>query len=294
MGYNLRARVKVMKDDIDGALQDLDEALAINGNDLQALLMRSNLHASRGNEEKAKADVDKLLKQAPDLPQAILLRSMIAAGKKRWGDAISDMQVLLQTDPTNAEWRIRLAGYYVGDSRPRKAIEILTEVLDGIRDEADAQQKESKVDALRARGDALLSVGRHGDAVKDYEEALKIDAEDTGVLNNLAWVLATSPDDPVRNAARSVELGLKACELTKYQKPHILSTLAAGYAEKGDWETAKKWSAKAVELGVKDDDVDQQLKKELESYHEKKPWREKQEVEENTKPLTRSKGELET
>ena len=54
---------------------------------------------------------------APDLPQAILLRSRIAASKKRWGDAINDMQVLLQTDPTNDEFRIQLAGYYVGDSR---------------------------------------------------------------------------------------------------------------------------------------------------------------------------------
>jgi tetratricopeptide (TPR) repeat protein len=294
MGYNLRARIKVMKDDINGALKDLDEALSINGNDLQALLMRSNLHASQGHDEQAKADVDKLLKQAPDLPQAILLRSMIAAGKKRWGDAINDMQVLLQTDPTNAEWRIRLAGYYVGDARPRKAIDLLSQVLDSFRDDNDPEQKETKVDALRARGDALLSVGKHADAVKDYDEALKLDPEDTGVLNNLAWVLATSPDDSVRNGARSIELGTKACELTKYQKPHILSTLAAGYAKKGDFENAKKWSAKAVELGVKEQDVDDQLKKELESYKEQKPWREKQEIEENTKPLGRSKSELET
>jgi tetratricopeptide (TPR) repeat protein len=294
VGYNLRARVKVMKEDIQGALKDLDEALAINGNDMQALLMRSNLHASQGNDDLAKADVEKLLKQAPDLPQGILLRSMIAAGKKRWGDAIMDMQVLLQTDPANPEYRIRLAGYYVGDSRPRKAIELLTQVLDGLRDESNPDQRESKADALRARGDALLSVGNHADAIKDYDEALKIDPNDTGVLNNLAWVLATSPDDPVRNAERSIELGLKACELTKYERPHILSTLAAGYAEKGDWETAKKWSAKAVELGAKDDTVDQQLKKELEGYKEQKPWREKTETEENTKPIGRSKNELET
>ena len=69
---------------------------------------------------------------------------MIAAGKKRWGDAISDMQMLLQTDPTNAEWRIRLAGYYVGDSRPRKAVELLTQVLDGVRDENDPDQRETR------------------------------------------------------------------------------------------------------------------------------------------------------
>jgi tetratricopeptide (TPR) repeat protein len=293
-GYNLRARVKMMKDDIPGAMKDLDEALAINGNDPQALLLRSNLNASQGNDEQAKADLDKLIKQMPDLPQAIQLRSMIAAGKKRWGEAIADMQTLLQTDPTNARFRIQLAGYYVGDSRPRKAIELLTQVIDAIRDDNDADSREDKADALRARGDALLSVGRHADAVKDYDEAVKIDPTDTGVLNNLAWVLATSPDDAVRSGERSIEMGLKACELTKYQKPHILSTLAAGYAEKGDWENAKKWSAKAVEMGAKDDDVDQQLKKELESYKQQKPWREKTETEENTKPLGKSKSDLET
>jgi tetratricopeptide (TPR) repeat protein len=293
-GYNLRARVKMMKEDFPGAIKDLDEALAINGNDPQALLLRSNLHASQGHDELAKADLDKLLKQVPDLPQAIMLRSMIAAGKKRWADAISDMQSLLQTDPTNPEYRIRLAGYYVGDSRPRKAIELLTQVIESIRDENDPAERENKADALRARGDALLSVGKHAEAVKDYDVALKIDADDTHVLNNLAWVLATSPDDAVRNADRSIELGLRACEITKYEKPHILSTLAAGYAEKGDWETAKKWSGKAVELGVKDDEIDDQLKKELESYKQQKPWREKQEVEENTKPLGKSKSDLET
>ena len=37
-----------------------------------------------------------------------------------------------------------------------------------------------------------------------------------------------------------------------------------------------------------------QLKKELESYKEKKPWREKTETEENTKPLGKSKSDLET
>jgi hypothetical protein len=115
------------------------------------------------------------------------------------------------------------------------------------------------------------------------------------MLNNLAWVLATSKDDAVRDAEKSIKHGLKACELTKYEKPHILSTLAAGYAEKGDWETAIKWSSKAVELGVKDEMVDEQLKKELESYKQQKPWREKQEIEENPKPLgARGKSELET
>lgn len=294
MGYNLRARVRVLKEDIEGAIKDSTEALSLNEKDQDALFLRSRLLLSQGKDDQAKADVDKLLREAPDQQQGIMMRSLIAANQKRWGDAITDLQVLLQNDPTRADWKLQLAGYYVGDSRPRKAIQLLTQVLESIGDENDSDQKAIRADALRARGDALLSVGKHADALKDYEDALKIEPEDTGILNNFAWVLATSPDDPVRNADKSIQLGLKACELTKYEKPHILSTLAAGYAEKGDFETAKKWSGKAVELGAKDDEIDSQLKKELESYEQKKPWREKQEIEENTKPVGGSKSDLET
>jgi tetratricopeptide (TPR) repeat protein len=292
-GYKLRAQLRWIKEDTKGALEDLGEALSLNDKDIAALLMRSRLYASEKKDAQAKADLDKALQLRPDLPQAIELRSILAAQKQNYADAIADIQTLLQSDPTNAEYRLQLASLYVGDKRPRKAIELITTVLDGIADDTKPDQKEIKSDALRARGDALLSVGKHAEAVKDYEEALKLDAEDTGILNNLAWVLATSPDDAVRSGKRSLEYGLKACELTKYEKPHILSTLAAGYAEQGDWETAIKWSSKAVELGAGEAMVDDQLKKELESYKEKKPWREKQEIEENTKPLGK-KSDLET
>jgi tetratricopeptide (TPR) repeat protein len=171
---------------------------------------------------------------------------------------------------------------------------LLTTIIDGIGSDADKDELEVRAEALSSRGDALLSVGKHAEAVKDYEETLKLEPDDTHVLNNYAWVLATSPDDGVRNADRSIELGRKACELTKYEKAHILSTLAAGYAEKGDWENAVKWSSKAVELGGAEAEVSDQLRKELESYKEKKPWREKQEIEENTKPLGKAKSDLET
>jgi len=92
------------------------------------------------------------------------------------------------------------------------------------------------------------------------------------VLNNLAWVLATSPDENLRDGKRAIELATKACELTEYKLPHILSTLAAGYAETGNFQTALKWSQKAVELGS--EDQLEPLTKELESYQAKKPVRE--------------------
>ena len=142
------------------------------------------------------------------------------------------------------------------------------------------------------RADASLSVGKHKEAVADYEEALKVEPDDDGILNNFAWVLATSPEDDVRSGKRSVELALKACEATKYEQPHILSTLAAAYAEVGDFESAQKWSAKAVEMG--NGEIREQLKKELEGYEQKKPWREMQKVDEKPDPVSKSKNLIDT
>ena len=174
------------------------------------------------------------------------------------------------------------------DERPRKALRIAERLV---------KLEETDWQALRLRGDILLALGRHADAIADYESAIENIPESeeddkSGVLNNLSWVLSTSPADEVRNGKRALELGLKACELTKYKKAHILSTLAAAYAEVGDFDKAVEWSTKAVELGgAEENEQLDQLKEELKSYNEKKPWREKKETEEKqVKPAKPDSG----
>jgi tetratricopeptide (TPR) repeat protein len=284
-GYRIKGSLLFFKDQDQAALEQLNKALEKQPDDAESLLLRAQVYSSLKDNDKAKADIEKAMRLEPESPRGILMRSMVAAQQKRFAEAIADIKLLLQVDPKDVNLRLQLASYYVADKRPRKAIEMMTAIL---------EDDEKNADVLRARGDALLSVGKHADAIADYDKALAIDPEDTGVLNNLAWVLATSPEDNLRNAKRSIELATKACELTKYEKAHILSTLASGYAEMGDWDTAIKWSSKAVELGSDEPETGDQLKKELESYKEKKPWREKQEIEENTKPLQPGKDDLET
>jgi hypothetical protein len=96
--------------------------------------------------------------------------------------------------------------------------------------------------------------------------------KDHGILNNLAWILATSPDAKLRDGRRAVRLATTVCEATDYKLAYILSTLAAACAEAGDFPSAVKWSTKAVQIG--DQRHGESLKKELESYKAHKPWRE--------------------
>jgi tetratricopeptide (TPR) repeat protein len=175
---------------------------------------------------------------------------------------------------------------YAADERPRKAIQVLSGIV-----AAD----ENNWEVLRSRADILLSVGKHAEAIEDYDHALKVQSDppddeevrDTwvNILNNLAWVLSTSPKDEVRNGKRAIELATRACEITSYEMPHIISTLAAAYAETGDFENAKKWSQKCIELGTeKLPEQIEQLRDELKHYEEGKPFRELQDVQEKLDP----------
>jgi tetratricopeptide (TPR) repeat protein len=149
-----------------------------------------------------------------------------------------------------------------------------------------------------------LNIGQHAEAIADFDKALAINEEDESLLNNFAWVLATSPDDKVRNGKRAIELATKASELTGHQTPHVLSTLGASYAETGDFESAKKWSQQAVDLSkkaveaAKDDEERAKLQKDLEqlekeyaSYEKGEPVRERQSAEEAPAKGDKKEGE---
>ncbi|WP_442505951.1 tetratricopeptide repeat protein [Novipirellula sp. SH528] len=289
--YRMRAILYRMQGKEDEAFADLNKALAMQPKDPISLLQRAEIALSRGDIRAAKRDLKSAMGIAPqiaDAEQTIVVRVLIAVEEGRMADAISDMKSLVDRDPTSIMRQLQLANLYLRDDRPRQAIETLSAVLD--RDPKNAS-------VLRSRADALLSVGEHADAVADYERAAKVADEDSvelpGILNNLAWVLATSPNDELRDGERAVKYGKRAAELTEFKEAHILSTLAAGYAESGDFEKAIQWSSKAVELGEKDVELGEneesvqinQLKQELENYRNNKPWREKQEVEENKVPI---------
>jgi hypothetical protein len=72
----------------------------------------------------------------------------------------------------------------------------------------------------------------------------------------------------VRDGKKAVELALKSAELTNWKEPGIVDTVAAAYAEAGDFASAVKWQTTVVER-LNRDDVRQHLK----LYQQGKPLR---------------------
>ena len=258
-----QARIHGLKSDFKKALEVLNLANALQPADAAVLLLRASMYEELDQREKALADVDRVLELRPGLPLAMRFRVSLLAGSGEFDLAARQLEELQKAEPEDPAIELQLALFYSAEKQYGKAIQKFSAVL---------QKQPDNAIALRGRGDALLSMGRQADAIADYQKALKIEPDDTGALNNLAWVLATSPDEKLRDGKRAIELATKACELTEYKAAHILSTLGAGYAETGDFETAMKWSEKAIEIGA--EDQMEPLKKELESYQAKKPVRE--------------------
>ncbi|MDR1384046.1 MAG: tetratricopeptide repeat protein [Planctomycetaceae bacterium] len=234
------------------------------------LLQRSKLFAAQKDYESALRDVDAALRLAGDIAdlEAMVVSAKIAilCEQDKFADALTVLNKLPKKKQNDPRYRLMFVQVYTSAKANTKALEILDGML---------EEQPDNNNIKRFRGDILLGLGRHKEAIAIYKKLLEDGDDDEGTYNNLAWVLATSPDDSLRDGKVALEYALKSSELTYYKKPHILSTLASAYAEIGDFENAQKWIVKALEVSEATEyDQKEHLEKEKASYQEKKPWRE--------------------
>ena len=133
---------------------------------------------------------------------------------------------------------------------------------------------------IAARDDLGVLLVQAGDvrgAIGQWETSLQIDSHDGNALNNLAWILATYPDDAVRNGSRAVQLAESATVLPGGDAPIVQRTLAAAYAESGDFTKAIATGQHAVELAQSQGNhsLVETLRHEIELYQSGRPYREK-------------------
>lgn len=142
--------------------------------------------------------------------------------------------------------------------RVADAVEFYTQALE--RDPHNAAVLSALTEGVRARPDdahmrsllalALQRVGRPTEARDHYHHLLYRQPDHPQLLNNLAWLLATSPDDAVRDGAEAVRLAERACELTGQRELQLLGTLAAAYAEAGRFEESLRAAETARTLAL--------------------------------------------
>ena len=97
-------------------------------------------------------------------------------------------------------------------------------------------------------GTVLIQHGRIREGVEEWQNVLAIQPDNGNALSNLAWIFATSPDDSLRDGAKAVQLAEDALRISGRRIPIIFRTLAAAYAETGEFSQAIQTAQQGIEL----------------------------------------------
>jgi tetratricopeptide (TPR) repeat protein len=249
--------------DCDKAIEDYDRAVQIDPSYAKAYCYRGRTRRAMGNPDKAIADYDRATRIDPNDATAYGLRGVAWLQKRNYDKAIEDCNRVVQIEPCRASaYGVRaLAWLEKGDYE--KAIQDYDRVV-----QLDANDDA----AYFGRGRAWSQKGNYARTIEDYKHALRLDPEDINYLDNLAWIQATCPDETCCDGKEALENAKQAHQLSGGKYRNCIDTLAAAYAECGDFEKAQEWAAKVVELAICDKDKADYLAR-LELYKQHKPYR---------------------
>ncbi len=120
------------------------------------------------------------------------------------------------------------------------------------------------------RGFVKKKLGTYAEAKKDYLTAIQLDPQEPGPRNDLAWLLATCQDKKHRDGKEALKQAKKACDLWRYKNFEGLDTLAAAYAETGEFKQAIQWIEKAIPIAPENEKS--KLEKRKLFYKKKRPF----------------------
>jgi protein O-mannosyl-transferase len=298
--HQLLARTLSERGDNFSAVKHYSEALARRPN-------YDVLHYNLGivfTDLEAPVQATNHLSQALSLnPTNIGARFHLGRALAMLGDnqgAASNYSVVLAALPHDRETRIQLAHAYLGENKIEAALRLFEEAVRqapasaaahhgygvGLLKAGKTQQAITHLrQALtlapgsavghRHLGQALQSEGSTAEAIAAFREAIRLRPDFAEALNDLAWILATHPDAQVRDAAQAVKLATRACELSGYQQPVPLATLAAARAENGQFDEAIIVAERGLSLAQAGDksQTQQRIEQILRQARNRKPYR---------------------
>ncbi len=255
----------LQKGNVNEAILHFQKALQLKPGDAE---IHNNLGCAllqKGSVDEAILHFQKTLQLKPDDADAHHSLGCAFLQKGNVDEAILHFQKALQIKPDYSESQNDLGCALLRKGSVDEAILHFQKTLQFKPDDADAHHN---------LGCALLQKGSVQDAVIQFQEALQIKPDYPEPQNDLAWVLATSPQASLRNGNKAVELAQLANQLTGGENPAILKTLAAAYAEVGRFSDAMRSAQKAIELAqaAGQKDLAGQLNDELKLYEKGLPF----------------------
>lgn len=174
---NLAAAFYARYGEIARARQLLQQASAIDPKNSLTALNQARVEVTAGNLSGAKAVIEKALQADPKNDAARLAMAEIAVRTGDLAEAVKRLEEIRSSDPTVVQPRLLLARLYLQQQKPREADAVVRETL--------AQAKGDAVTA-DAVGRLYLDAGRFDEALNQFRDAARLDAQNPAYLLNIA------------------------------------------------------------------------------------------------------------
>lgn len=243
-----------------------EKALALNPNQPVARLNLGLILLHAGRLDEAATHLQHAVMVDPKSAEAQRLLGYILLKQDKLEEALEHFQRAVNIRPDAAN-RLNLGNALLQGGQFLKAIENYLGVI---------EEEPGNVDALYSLGMIYANLGKSDSATRYYQKALAVNPGHLPSINNLAWILATCRIDHLRDGAKAIKLIELALMLPKAGKAHLMNTLAAAYAETGQYDKALQAAAQAAELAraQRDELLLKKIAMERSVFIAGAPWRE--------------------
>jgi protein O-mannosyl-transferase len=263
MAFSNLGSYLLVRGNVDEAIADFRRALELRPDQSNDHNNLGKALQAKGRRAEAMGEFQTALRISPNDSPA---ENNIGAALLETGeldDAIEHLLKAVENRPRNAEAYINLGNAYLQKREIDSAIAAYSATLELPYDHAEThyslgnafrqkgdlddsvlhyrlalELRPDYADAHNNLGNALRQQRKIAEAIREYEAALNYQPKSVIAENNLAWLLATAADPALRNGARAVQLAEQAVRDTGGGDPVLLHTLAAAYAENGDFDSA--------------------------------------------------------
>jgi tetratricopeptide (TPR) repeat protein len=252
--------------ELEKGLDDLNEAIRLNPEEPDFYSVRGALFLQIGDFESAFADYNHTLGLRPHEPAALARRGYALSRKGKIELALADLNEAIRLNPAEPWFYAWRGSVYSATNEFEKGISDMNRAI---------ETNPSQAEFYAIRGYIYNKQQDFAKAAADFTKGVSLNPGSPEACNNLAWLRATCPEETFRNGKEALEIATHGCEITGYKIHNLVDTLAAAYAETGDFDQAIKYQQTCLALPNLPENKRPDMQQRLALYQEHKPFRQK-------------------